>query len=296
MGGGDLNMKKSWHPHLIKNQIGGWLKEQESSAERKKLEQLRKEREDERQLQELQRLQEEQTGKKRQGKVDWMYVTPATGGGPSVNDLEDYLLGKKRVDKILIGNEKEKVGASHKDFIANQNANTARDTAAQLGEDPSFAIKQHEQVALKQVMENPLRMGATKEKAGIKDEDEKREKKEKRKHKHRHRDDPNDEYDSRRSRDRRRTSSRRSHNRSRSRSRSPLRMQDRLSRSPPSRSHDRYPDSPPRNGYSNSKHREGLPPRHRRSRSPPRYDDRRRREDPRGSSSRDAERHWSGYV
>ncbi|KAG9049750.1 hypothetical protein FS837_009284 [Tulasnella sp. UAMH 9824] len=82
----------------------------ESLAEKKKLEQLRKEREDERQIQELQRLQEEQTEKKRQEKVDWMCATPATGGGSN--------------------NENEKVGASRKIFITNQNANTPRDTAA----------------------------------------------------------------------------------------------------------------------------------------------------------------------
>ena len=77
--------------------------------EKKKLDQLRKEKEEERQLQELQRMQEEQTGKKRQEKLDWMYATPATGSGQNANDLEDYLLGKKRVDKILTGDENEKV-------------------------------------------------------------------------------------------------------------------------------------------------------------------------------------------
>jgi hypothetical protein len=38
-----------------------------------------------------------------------MYATPAAGGSTNTNDLEDYLLGKKRVDKMLIGNENEKV-------------------------------------------------------------------------------------------------------------------------------------------------------------------------------------------
>ena len=63
--------------------------------EEKRLDQLCKEKEEERQLQELQRLQEEQTGKKR---VEWMYSTPATGTSQNANELEDHLLGKKRVD------------------------------------------------------------------------------------------------------------------------------------------------------------------------------------------------------
>lgn len=62
-------------------------------------------------MQELQRLQEEQTGKKRTEKLEWMYATPATGSSQNQNDLEDYLLGKKRVDKILIGTENEKVSS-----------------------------------------------------------------------------------------------------------------------------------------------------------------------------------------
>ena len=41
-----------------------------------------------------------------------MYATPATGSSQNPNDLEDYLLGKKRVDKILIGDENEKVNST----------------------------------------------------------------------------------------------------------------------------------------------------------------------------------------
>lgn len=77
--------------------------------EKKKLDQLKKEIEEERQLAELQRLQEETTGKKRVEKLDWMYATPSTaeGGGAlggqriGEKDMEEYLLGKKRVDEVL---------------------------------------------------------------------------------------------------------------------------------------------------------------------------------------------------
>jgi len=37
-----------------------------------------------------------------------MYTTPATGNSQNPNDLEDYLLGKKRVDKILVADENAK--------------------------------------------------------------------------------------------------------------------------------------------------------------------------------------------
>ncbi|KAG5654694.1 hypothetical protein H0H81_007450 [Sphagnurus paluster] len=188
MGGGDLNMKKSWHPLLLKNQERVWLEEKKALEEKKKLDQLRKEKEEERQLQELQRLQEEQTGKKRTEKLEWMYATPATGTSQNANDLEEYLLGNKRVDKILTADENAKVGASHKNFIAVQNANNARDIAAKIREDPLLAIKQQEQAALQALMKNPLRLREMQERNGIKPkkskDERKREKEERKRLKH----------------------------------------------------------------------------------------------------------------
>lgn len=174
-------MKKSWHPLLLKNQERVWLEEKKALEEKKKLDQLRKEKEEERQLQELQRLQEEQTGKKRTEKLEWMYTTPATGSSTNPNDLEDYLLGKKRVDKILIGDEHVKLGASHKSFIAVQNANTPRDVANKIREDPLLAMKQQEQAAYQALMSNPLRLRELQERNGIKPKKDKKEKKKEKK-------------------------------------------------------------------------------------------------------------------
>lgn len=170
-----------------------WLEEKRALEEKKKLDQLRKEKEEERQLQELQRLQEEQTGKKRTEKLEWMYATPATGSSQNPNDFEDYLLGKKRVDKMLIADENSKLAASHKSFIAVQNANTSRDIAAKIREDPLLAIKQQEQSAYQALLSNPLRLAKMQKDMGVKPkknkEDKKREKEErkrlKRERKHR---------------------------------------------------------------------------------------------------------------
>ncbi|KAI0654261.1 Pre-mRNA splicing factor-domain-containing protein [Cubamyces menziesii] len=251
MGGGDLNMKKSWHPLLLKNQERVWLEEKKALEEKKKLDQLRKEKEEERQLQELQRLQEEQTGKKRQEKLEWMYATPATGSSQNPNDLEDYLLGKKRVDKILTADENERVGAAHKNFIATQYANTARDTAAKIREDPLLAIKQQEQAAYQAIMSNPLRLRELQEKTGIKIKKDKKDKKEKKKDKHKHRKDKHRGDSRSRSphSDRRRSTSRDAYYRSR---RSP--SSDRRPRSPiPSRS--RYDDDRRDDYYSSRRGR-----------------------------------------
>lgn len=103
-------MKKSWHVGLHSNQARVWEKEKEALEERKRTAELQKELAQERAVQELQRLQEEAGGKKREERVDWMYAAPAEGSGPNAEELEQYLLGKKRVDKLLKGNE-EKVRA-----------------------------------------------------------------------------------------------------------------------------------------------------------------------------------------
>ncbi|EST08968.2 CBF1-interacting co-repressor CIR, N-terminal domain protein [Kalmanozyma brasiliensis GHG001] len=193
MGGGDLNMKKSWHPLLQVNQERVWKREKEAIEERKKLEELRREREQEREMQELQRLQEEAGGKKRVDKVDWMYATPATTGSNSAAEMEDYLLGKKRVDKLLQGEENKEVSkSSQKSLISLQSANSARDLAAKVREDPMLAIKQQEQEAYEALLRDPARLRQLKMQAGIdvnsESKEERRRRKEEKRRRHEERD------------------------------------------------------------------------------------------------------------
>ena len=52
-------------------------------------------------------MQEQATGKKRVDKLDWMYAAPTNEGGAmggprlGEREMEDYLLGKRRVDEVL---------------------------------------------------------------------------------------------------------------------------------------------------------------------------------------------------
>ncbi|CEQ40586.1 SPOSA6832_02218, partial [Sporobolomyces salmonicolor] len=163
MGGGDLNMKKSWHTGTFANQERVWKKEKEALEERKKLQQLQKELAQERAVQELQRLQAEAGGGKREERVDWMYAAPAEGNGPNADELEAYLLGKKRVDKLLKGNEEKLMAAPTAEvpggsFQSLQNANTARDTAAKIREDPLLAIKRQEQMQYEKMLKDPKKL------------------------------------------------------------------------------------------------------------------------------------------
>ncbi|WFD29464.1 RNA-splicing factor [Malassezia sp. CBS 17886] len=155
MGAGDLNMKKSWHPLLHQNQERVWKQEQEALVERKKLDELRKERDQERQMQELHRIHQEAGGKKRAERLEWMYATPAAKSGPSENELEDYLLGKKRVDKLLQGTEAEQLSRTAQPFAETPSASSTRDFATKVREDPLLAIKQQEQAVYDMLMKDP---------------------------------------------------------------------------------------------------------------------------------------------
>jgi len=162
MGGGDLNLKKSWHPLTYQNQERIWKEEQNALEEKKKLDQLRKELEEERQIQELQRLKDAKRAKKTD-RLDWMYAT-ATGQAANnqIIDQEEFLLGKRRVDCILKPDVNPETLSSSSTTVfvnaINMNANTLRDTQAKIREDPLFAIKKQEQASLQSIMNNPLKM------------------------------------------------------------------------------------------------------------------------------------------
>src|SRR5579859_4077814 len=137
MGGGDLNMKKSWHPKLQKNQETVWLQEKRAREEQKATDQKRKEIAEEAQLEELQRLQEAQGGKPRQKRLDWMYAAPGSAGSGINESREAFLLGKKKVDELIKGDENEKLKKGSEVGVFNMgNANSASDTRNKVLNDP----------------------------------------------------------------------------------------------------------------------------------------------------------------
>lgn len=250
-------MKKSWHPHLLKNQERVWQEEKKALEERKRTDQWRKEREEERQLQELRQLQEAAGGKKVLDRVEFLYSGPSQGMDRTTEEMEGYLLGKRRIDTLLKGSDNEKLSkqATEQAFMAIQNANTVRDTANKIREDPLLAIKRQEQAAYEAFMKDPAKRRQLTAVANGKEKKEKskdsREKDKDRKHRsHRHRDDDRDR-DSRRSsrkdknddegkHQKRSHRRRQSSSRSRSPSRTPPRHKGRArSKTPPLRNEGR---------------------------------------------------------
>lgn len=79
MGGGDLNLKKSWHPLTKRNLEIVWQLEQEHNKEKQKLEQLRKEKNLESQVSEVNRASGDSTPRKKEVKrLEWMYNSAST--------------------------------------------------------------------------------------------------------------------------------------------------------------------------------------------------------------------------
>jgi hypothetical protein len=268
--GGDLNLKKSWHPNLLKNQRRVFDEEKKALDERRLIEKLRKEREEEAEIEKLQRLNEQAGGRVAQKRVDWLYAGPSGDGNGVTEEREGYLLGKRRIDHLLKANDAStqsltKGAAVGIEAVGAGNANLTRDVASKVAQDPLLLIQ-------KQKMEMQMKM--------IKDaqrkakNEEKREKE--RKHKHR---------TSRRDRSRSRDSSdeREKRHRHRHRSRSP-RRRDRDERV----EKRRYSYSPDSTDDRERRHRH-----HRRSRSPRRRDDedradyRKRSRSPRRRENRD---------
>ncbi|KAH7269157.1 Pre-mRNA splicing factor-domain-containing protein [Fusarium redolens] len=220
MGGGDLNLKKSFHPALRRNQQAVWDEENKALAERKRTQQRINEIKEERAKEEVQRQLEAAGGRKRVDRVDWMYQGPNDGQAGTTEESEAYLLGKRRIDNLIKGTEHKKLekDAGTESFMALQNANTARDTAAKIRDDPLLAIKRQEQAAYEAMMNDPIKRRQLLSSMGV--DDEKKEKSRRRedrhdrhRRRHRHRSaDPDDRHHRRR--------------RSYSRSQSPRRRDD----------------------------------------------------------------------
>ncbi|XP_060903940.1 pre-mRNA-splicing factor CWC25 homolog [Labrus mixtus] len=165
MGGGDLNLKKSWHPQTMKNIERVWKAEQKHEAERKKIEELQKELKDERTREEMTKYAEESGAiKKKDDRLDWMYQGPA---GQVSRD--EYLMGRP-IDKQITDQyeEPESGPSAETGLLPGSIFNPATpasnlDLAAKIREDPLFEIRKREEEKKREVLSNPVKMRKIKE-------------------------------------------------------------------------------------------------------------------------------------
>ncbi|KAI8247196.1 Pre-mRNA-splicing factor CWC25 [Colletotrichum sp. SAR 10_98] len=182
--GGDLNLKKSFHPSLLKNQAKVWEEEKKALEERKKTQQRINELKEERAREELQKKLEAAGHTKKVDRVEFLYSGPTDGQTGTTEERESYLLGKRRIDNLLKGTEHKNLEkqAGQESFMALQTANTARDTAAKVREDPLLAIKRQEQAAYEAMMNDPIKRRQLLASMGI--EDQQKDKSKKREDRH----------------------------------------------------------------------------------------------------------------
>lgn len=161
MGGGDLNLKKSWHPSTLRNIERVWKAEQKHEAEQKKIEQLQRELADERARDEIRHYAEEKgVVKKKDDRLDWMYQGPA-----ALVDREQYLTGRtldKTFDILEQMENKNQTYETSTDqpgaIFSQPTVNVTVDLANKIREDPLFSIRKRETDQKKQLLNNPVKM------------------------------------------------------------------------------------------------------------------------------------------
>lgn len=256
-----MNLKKSWHVGLVKNQTRVWQAETAALEERKKIAQIAQERQEEAAIEELQRLAAASGGKAPSinPKVAWMYNGSTSGPGGTSEEQESFLLGKRSVAALLQKSEEAKAAAKPKgNDEFNPAAISAREITVKAGLDPLLAIERQKQASFQKMMDDPAIKAKLRKQI-------KKEESEKKHRKHRRADDEDRDHRSKRRRHsdemeddhhRKHRSHRRRHDsRSRTRSRSPH-----SHRGKDSRERSKY--SSRRDDYEHRRHS------HRRSRSP----------------------------
>ncbi|XP_063236924.1 pre-mRNA-splicing factor CWC25 homolog [Bacillus rossius redtenbacheri] len=165
MGGGDLNLKKSWHPSTMRNMEKVWKAEQKNDQEKRRIAELQREIREERAREDIKKLAED-TGvvEKKDGmKLDWMYKGPS-----GAVDREEYLLGC-RIDKTfeqMEQAEKPSTSASAKNSVEYDcvppsifsGGDEQVDMARKLQEDPLLLIKKKEMETRAQILNNPVKL------------------------------------------------------------------------------------------------------------------------------------------
>ncbi|GAB1864736.1 Coiled-coil domain-containing protein 49 [Camponotus japonicus] len=195
MGGGDLNLKKSWHPSTMKNMEKVRKAEQQNNQENRRIAELKRQIEMEKDQEDMTKYAMEQgvIEKKDEKKLDWMYKGP----NQMVN-REEYLLGRP-VDKAfeqMQQAEKEaeliKVPKNHVEYecippsLRFFSGNEQVDLVRKMQEDPLYTIKKKEMENRSQLLKNPVKLKQLKqmlEEQSCKSKREKKSKKEKKKSK-----------------------------------------------------------------------------------------------------------------
>ncbi|KAJ9183183.1 hypothetical protein P3X46_007085 [Hevea brasiliensis] len=156
--------KKGWHTGSLRNIENVWKAEQKHDAEQKKLEELRKQIQEERERSEFRLLQEQAGLVPKQERLDFLYDSglavgkgSSSGGGSGVafKTLEEAVPNNSKATDTSSSTAKQ---SSAPGALFEDKPHSANDAWRKLHSDPLLLIRQREQEALARIKNNPIQM------------------------------------------------------------------------------------------------------------------------------------------
>ncbi|GMH10528.1 hypothetical protein Nepgr_012369 [Nepenthes gracilis] len=147
--------KKGWHTGSLRNIENVWKAEQKNEAEQKKLEELRKQIQEERDRSEFRLLQEQAGLVPKQERLEFLYdsgLAVGKGSSDGFKALETF----PHNDNETAGSSSSK--ASVPGALFEEKPQSANDAWRKLHSDPLLMIRQREQEALARIKNNPIKM------------------------------------------------------------------------------------------------------------------------------------------
>ncbi|XP_027087445.2 pre-mRNA-splicing factor CWC25 homolog [Coffea eugenioides] len=189
--------KKGWHTGSLRNIENVWKAEQKHEAEQKKLEELRKQIQEERERSEFRLLQEQAGLVTKQERLEFLYDSGlAVGKGNSSGGFKALESSSLKTDSGTAPSSATSSSTKQSSVpgaLFEEKPQSANDAWRKLHSDPLLLIRQREQEALARVKNNPIQMAmirksveATKNKKKTHDEDDDKAHKRKHHHKKKH--------------------------------------------------------------------------------------------------------------
>ncbi|TKY72311.1 Pre-mRNA-splicing factor cwf25 [Spatholobus suberectus] len=200
--------KKGWHTGSLRNIENVWKAEQKHEAEQKKLEELRKQIQEERERNEFRLLQEKAGLVPHQERLEFLYDSGLSVGKSANSEgfkaLEQFPKSDA-TDAASASASASKEGASVPGALFEEKPHSANDAWRKLHSDPLLMIRQREQEELAKIRNNPVKMAMIKKSVEgdtkkAKDKKEKRKKHRSSKSKHKKQSDSEDDTTERRKR------------------------------------------------------------------------------------------------
>ncbi|KAK6798022.1 hypothetical protein RDI58_005724 [Solanum bulbocastanum] len=184
--------KKGWHTGSLRNIENVWKAEQKHDAEQRKLEELRKQIQEERERSEFRQLQEQAGLVTRQERLEFLYDSGLAVGKGSSSGFESLSKPAEPVTAAVTAADSSssaKPQASVPGALFEDRPQSSNDAWRKLHSDPLLMIRQREQEALARVKNNPVQMAMIRKSVEtMKNKDKMHHEKEKDERRHKHRD------------------------------------------------------------------------------------------------------------